>query len=662
MLAATTDAPGTPDPDPEDALFRSIFDQAEACFALMDRDGRFLRINAAFARAWGQPLETFAGRTVRELYPGDPPALDPWEEVFHHVLRSGEAVRRENRPLRFRGQHSATRYYDWITQPLLDPRGAVGAVVYLAIDVTERQRLREAGERAERDLQRSAEQFQQVFDYDASLLYVYDVMPGQRFLLRAINPAALAAAGGARSEEFVGRHLDEINPQIDAQLRPHLLACLAAAGPVRFEDDVQLRGGRRNLLTTIVALRDARDRPYRIILVAQDVTQYRQTQARLEASERQFRSLAENTPDYIARWDLELRRTYVNPRFARAMGRPAADLLGSVIGAQLGPALDERTQASVARLHETVRGVIASGKASEFETWYRFPAEGDTYSRIRIVPEFDAQGAVSSLISVGHDLTALKRTEDELRRLNLELERRIAERTAQLESAYRELETFAYLVSHDLKAPLRGIEGYGRLLEEHCGPQLGGEGPLFLRNIRSATVQMGRLIDDLLAYSRIERLLLAPDDLDLEELLAGLLRETAEAPSGGTAVPVPSVRIADPARHLRADRQGLQVILRNLLSNARKFTRDAAAPAIEIGACREGPQLRIWVRDNGIGFDMRFHDRIFDIFQRLQRAEDYPGTGVGLALVRRAAQRMGGRVWAQSAPGQGACFYLELPQ
>jgi PAS domain S-box-containing protein len=662
MPSATTDTPDSPDPDAKDALYRSIFDQAEACFALMNRDGCFLRVNAAFARAWGQPLEAFPGRTVRELYPGDSPALDPWEIVFHHVLRSGEAVRRENRPLRFRGQEARVRYFDWITQPLLDPSGRVQAVLYLAIDVTERQRLREAGERAERDLQRSAEQFQQVFDHASSLIYVYDVKPGPRFLLVAINPAALAAAGGAPAEEFIGRHLDEINPQIEAQLRPHLLACLETTDPVRFEDEVLLRGGRRNLHTTLVALRDARHQPNRVILVAQDVTQYLRAQERIEASERQFRSLAENTPDYIARWDLSLRRTYVNPRFARAMGRPAQELLGTDLGSQLGPVVDEQTRASVVGLRETGRQVIASGAAAEFETWYRFPADGDTYSRVRVVPEFDAQGRVSSLISIGHDLTALKRTEDELRRLNLELERRIAERTAQLEAAYRELETFAYLVSHDLKAPLRGIEGYGRLLEQHCGPQLGGEGPFFLHNIRAATVQMGQLIDDLLAYSRIERLQLAPGELDLEELLTALVRESEEVPADGAAAPAPSVRIEAPAIRLRADREGLQVILRNLLSNARKFTRGAAAPAIQIGARRDGPQVLIWVRDNGIGFDMRFHDRIFEIFQRLQRAEDYAGTGVGLALVRRAAQRMGGRVWAQSAPGQGACFYLELPQ
>jgi signal transduction histidine kinase len=238
-----------------------------------------------------------------------------------------------------------------------------------------------------------------------------------------------------------------------------------------------------------------------------------------------------------------------------------------------------------------------------------------------------------------------------------ELEQRVAERTAELNARNRELETFSYSVSHDLKAPLRGIDGYSRLLLEDYADKLDDEGRTFLHTIRRAALQMNQLIDDLLAYSRLERRPLQSGLVNLRALVDSLLAEReGELRARGMAV-----NIELPCASVLADPDGLVLALRNLLDNALKFTQATPQPAIEIGG-REGENgCIIWVRDNGIGFDMKFHDRIFDIFQRLHRAEEYPGTGVGLAIVSKAIERMGGRAWAQSEPGQGATFYLELP-
>ena len=243
------------------------------------------------------------------------------------------------------------------------------------------------------------------------------------------------------------------------------------------------------------------------------------------------------------------------------------------------------------------------------------------------------------------------------RRLAIELEERVVERTAQLEAANRELESFSYSVSHDLKAPLRGIDGYSRLLEESYRDKLDGEGRTFLGNIRHGVAQMHELIEDLLAYSRMERR--APNNVALD--LPALVRGVAAACEMEVKKRGGGLRLTIPALTVHADREGLTIVLRNLLENAIKFSRGAEGPSIEIGACAEEGRALLWVRDNGIGFDMKFHGRIFEIFSRLERAEEFPGTGVGLALVRKAMQRMGGRVWAESAPGQGATFFLELP-
>ncbi len=237
-----------------------------------------------------------------------------------------------------------------------------------------------------------------------------------------------------------------------------------------------------------------------------------------------------------------------------------------------------------------------------------------------------------------------------------ELEQRVAERTAELEAKNQALETFTYSVSHDLKAPLRGIDGYSRLLLEYHVDRLDEEGRTFLHSIRHATGQMRQLIDDLLAYSRLERRSLTTGRIDPRALIEALLIERADE-IGQRNV---SLTLNVSCEPVVADAEGLTQALRNLLDNALKFTHEVSEPRVEIGGRDTENGCILWVRDNGIGFDMQYHDHIFDIFQRLHRAEDYPGTGIGLAIVRKALERMGGRAWAESSPGTGATFYLEI--
>jgi PAS domain S-box-containing protein len=275
---------------------------------------------------------------------------------------------------------------------------------------------------------------------------------------------------------------------------------------------------------------------------------------------------------------------------------------------------------------------------------------------VNAAPLQDESGELDGVVVVVSDISARKRAEAQILKLNVELEQRVVERTAQLEVANKELEAFSYLVSHDLKAPLRGIDGYSQFLEEDFNEALGEEGLAFVRNIRRGADQMHELIEDLLAYSRIERRNIENAELNLPACIQAVTQGYAQEVAERGVV----LSIDVPELTVHADWDGLAIVLRNLLDNALKFSRDARPPAIEIGASSEAGKVILRVRDNGIGFDMKFHDRIFEIFSRLQRSEDYSGTGVGLALVRKAMQRMGGRVWAQSAPGKGTTFFLEL--
>jgi hypothetical protein len=254
-----------------------------------------------------------------------------------------------------------------------------------------------------------------------------------------------------------------------------------------------------------------------------------------------------------------------------------------------------------------------------------------------------------------NDVTERKRTQIELERLNRELEDRVRSRTAQLEAANQELEAFSYSVSHDLRAPVRHIDGFVKLLEREQ-PPASDKAAHYLRTIASSSRRMATLIDDLLALSRTGRAPLEVRTVQLgqlvEEVIIDLRPDVARRRIQWRVAQLPAVR-GDPSL--------LRVVLQNLLDNAVKYTRLQPKAVVEVGTLRldEGGTA-IFVRDNGVGFDMRYVDRLFGVFQRLHRADEFEGTGIGLATARRVIHRHGGRIWGEGEPGRGACFYFTV--
>jgi signal transduction histidine kinase len=248
------------------------------------------------------------------------------------------------------------------------------------------------------------------------------------------------------------------------------------------------------------------------------------------------------------------------------------------------------------------------------------------------------------------------RLHEQVKRQAAELEQRVEERTRALEGVNRELEAFTHTVSHDLKAPLRGMEGFAQALEEDHADRLDDTGRAFLSRIRASAGRMSRLIDELLQYSRIEKRPGARGLVALSPLLDELVDELAgEIQARGITVSSELV-----VAEVTGEREGLREALANLLSNAVKFS-PAQGGTIAVRSYREGDGVVLSVADRGVGFDMQYHDRIFGIFERLHRQEDYPGTGVGLAIVRKVAERHGGRAWAESEVGRGSTFFLAIP-
>jgi PAS domain S-box-containing protein len=281
--------------------------------------------------------------------------------------------------------------------------------------------------------------------------------------------------------------------------------------------------------------------------------------------------------------------------------------------------------------------------------------KGGTYLRAKARPLYDSHGNLVGAIESIRDITTRKEAEAAVRKLTAELEERVRERTAQLETANRELEAFAYSVSHDLRAPLRAMSGFSHLLLEYYGEKLDDQGRHYLQRMDQVSQRMGKLIDDLLSLSRLTRVEMRRGRVDLSAMAQVIAAELQEREPGREVEFVISERLV-----ARGDPQLLRVVLENLLGNAWKFTAKHSQARIEFGRLNQKGKPVYFVRDDGVGFDMAYVEKIFKAFQRLYPSDEFEGSGIGLATVDRIITRHGGEVWAEGEVGKGATFYFTL--
>ncbi len=379
-----------------------------------------------------------------------------------------------------------------------------------------------------------------------------------------------------------------------------------------------------------------------------DISLRKRAEHALRESEVMFRAVFEESLDAI----VVTRQgcfVLINPAFVKLFRCPRpGELAGQPIYSLFAEAERPRVEEFVQR---RARGEAVPDR---YETRAR-RADGTEFDMEVDVSVFELRGERHTLAIV-RDITERKRAGEEIQRLNLELEQRVRRRTAQLEAANEELESFAYSVSHDLSAPLRAIEGFANMLREDYAPRLDDRGGRLCEVISANTRKMGQLIEDLLGFSRLNRNELDHGVVDMAGLVDGVTRDLQPAGSADR-----TKILVQPLPPVRGDAAMLRQVFVNLLANALKFSRAAVAPAIEVGALRKDGETTYFVRDNGVGFDMKYAPKLFQVFQRLHRAEEFEGTGVGLAIVHRIVQRHGGRIWAESAVNHGACFYFALP-
>lgn len=626
---------------------RQILDTLFLMVVVLTPDGVVLDANSAALELAGVSLEDVVGKPLPETVWWSY-AAEAQQQLWDVIRRAaqGEVVRQDV-PVNVDGRRFLL---DFTLAPMFDEQCRVTHLIGSALDITARKSIEEALRTSEERLQAALKNAPVIVcSQDRELRYTW--------LQDALH--------GYTTELVFGKRDEEIFSPEEAQVLHALKQQVLDTG-VGVRQEVMLHyGGEAHYFDlSIEPMRDEKGEITGVVCAGYDVTARRQEAIERErlfvqaAEERdRLRTLIENVTDEVWFCDAHGNLELVNAAVVETLGASsAAEVHGPLVNLldrlQVFHA-DGRPRALVdAPLLRSLRGEVIR---NEIEI-LRSPTTGELcYRRVSSVPFSNDAGEVLGAVAVVHDITEEMRVQDEIRTLNAELEQRVRERTAQLHAVNRELEAFSYSVSHDLRTPLRAIDGFSLALLEDYGDVLDQEGRFHLGRIRTASQRLGQLIDDLLKLSRLTRSDIEYAPVDLSALAAEVVDELREAdPDREVTVTIqPNVIVQGDARLLR-------VVLDNLFSNAWKFTGRTPQPRIEFGTLDYDDESVYYVRDNGAGFDMAYIEKLFRAFQRLHKTSEFEGTGIGLATVQRIIHRHGGRIWAQAEVGEGATFYFTL--
>lgn len=537
----------------------------------------------------------------------------------------------------------------WISHMLFI--GGLVGLQFLAVN-TIRAALRRA--RAELVERQSAEAR---VEYDHRLLRtVIDNLPDYIYLkdithrCLVSNLANAHALGVTAPEAVVGKTLFDFYPPEEAERYNHFDKQVMQTGqPLHIENSFvdPATGQTRWTWMTRIPFRDSDGALSGTVGISRDITEYKRLEVELQ-DERDFALQIINTMGQgLAVTDETGRFVLVNPAFARLVGYESRELLG-----KRPPDLAVPDDEAILAQALTAR---QAGHTTSYENRLQHRAGHSVPVWVTGTPRVK-DGNYAGAIAVLTDLTEQKQAEERIRQLNLDLERRVIERTTQLQAANKELEAFAYSVSHDLRAPLRGIDGFSRLAIEKYADALGATGHHYLQRIRDNSQRMNQLIEDLLQFSRLGRQPVRKQRVDLATLTVEVWEELRSEQSERAV----DISIAEGLPACEADRALLRQVMVNLLGNALKYSRPRPLARIEVGYQTGDDALIYFVRDNGVGFEAAYAGKLFGVFQRLHSQEEFEGTGVGLAIVQRIVHQHGGRIWAEAEVDRGATFYFTL--
>jgi PAS domain S-box-containing protein len=626
-----------------------------------DAEGTIRYVSPSVERVLGYRPEEMVGTNAAEyVHPDDlKKGLDTLSEAVSKPGVHPGAVE-----TRVRHKDGSWRYLEGIANNLLDDP-VVKGVVFNHRDVTDRKEAEEEvrglnenlenlvaertaqleatlaeHKRAEKLVRESEERYRAVVEEAAEGILLVDV--DTKRILEA--NAAYQNLLGYNAEEILGLTLYDVVPYSQEDMDCYVERVLEQRRYVSGERRHRRKDGSLvsvELSANVISYggREA------ISIVVRDITERKQTE---EVSSR-LAAIVDSSDDaiigktlggIITSWNRGAEKIY-GYSWEEATGRPISTLVPADLPDEI-PAILKRLSLGEAITHyETVR-VTKEGRRLNVS--------------LTISPIRDSQGNIVGASTIARDITSRKEAEDEIRLLNEQLEQRVRQRTAQLEEANKELEAFSYSVSHDLRAPLRHIDGFAQLLQKRATAVLDETGRRYLDMIVESTNHAGDLIDNLLAFSRIGRVEIKHANVDMNWLVREALDDLKQETEGQNI----SWKLGK-LPEVQGDLPTLRIVMANLLSNAVKYTRTRERAEIEVGSKSNGDETVFFVSDNGVGFDMQYADKLFGVFQRLHSVEEFEGTGIGLATVQRIVNRHGGRAWAEGSVGSGAAFYFSLP-
>jgi PAS domain S-box-containing protein len=623
----------------EEKFAKAFHGLPDAILVTRVADGLVIEVNDGFCEMSGFDRSEAVGRTTSDLEVwASPDDRERWVAAlkdgrithgleFDFRVKSGE-VRR--------GVYSGA-FVEMAGEP---------HVLTIVRDVTDQRRaedaLREKGEELERQ--------------HVLLETLLDTIPSPVFY-KNVDGAYIGC--NRAFERFVGRQRDEIVGRSTADLAPAGIAekydemdrrLLESPGTQTYDWVIESAdGSRRDVVFNKATFTGPDGDLAGIVGVILDITERHAAEMALRQSEERLRTILEHGGIGVAQYSLDGRVLLLNQQAVRNLGGGTADdfvgkSLVDLFGTELGTAFIDRIGEAAAS-PEPVK-TLDKVDMPHGTRWF-----SSVHTR-----SLDAAGDVIGVHVYAHDVTELMRAEEEVRLLNVDLERRVAQRTDELRRVVEELESFAYSISHDLRAPLRAIDGFSQILLSDHAAALDDEGRAYFERIRNAATRMSSMVDGLLALSRLNRGDMQRRTVDLSMMAVEIAEDLTDADPGRQV----KVTVAQELR-ANADPGMVRVVLANLIGNAWKFTSRRPTARIDVGAVESDGERAFFVRDDGAGFDMTYADKLFGPFQRMHSVDEFEGTGIGLASVARIVQRHGGRVWAESRIDEGSTFWFTLP-
>jgi len=608
----------------EKDLLQMIMNSAgKSHLVYLDRDFNFVRVNETYAKTCGYKPEEMAGKNHFDLYPHPEN-----EAIFVRVRNTGVAEEYHDKPFVFPDQpERGTTYWDWTLIPIKDDAGKVLGLVFSLTETTDRKRAEEELRQSESNLAR-AQAITHLANWEVDI--GSNVVRGSQELYRLFE---------LKPGITLDSYTEKFHPDDKMSVMKAINASIHEGQPYHIDYRIVLTSGEiRHVHAQGEVIRDNEARPIRFFGTVQDITERKKAEEKLNRSERLYRAIGESINYGIWVCEPDGRNIYASESFLNLVGITQEQCLNFGWSDVLHPDDAERT---IAAWKECVR----TGCFWDIEHRFR-GVDGQWHPILaRGVPVRNEQGEVLCWAGLNLDISSLKKTELSLK-----------ERTQQLEAANKELESFSYSVSHDLRAPLRAIDGYSRMLLKKYGPTVSEDAAHLIDVIRGNVKRMGSLIDALLSLAKVQKTDMSVAEIDMDGLAREVWKEIGAANTEHelefkTAEILPGY----------GDGTLIRQVLFNLITNAVKFTKDRKPGIIEMSSYREGDKIAYYLRDNGAGFDMVYYDKLFGVFQRLHSNEEYEGTGIGLATVQRIINRHGGQVWAEAKVDEGATFYFSLP-